>query len=118
RGLAAGGQILLRGRRAGLPGQRTFYERGEGHPPIRIRTTLDESGREALGLKISHLLRGPLPVTLSVARNAQGAQSLSMQADLTQAQLIFGNMGWTKPPGRRATMEFDVSQAEDGSTDL
>ena len=74
--------------------------------------------REALGLKISHLLHGPLPVTLSVARNAQGAQSLSMQADLTQAQLIFGNMGWTKPPGRRATMQFDVAQAEDGSTDL
>jgi hypothetical protein len=41
-----------------------------------------------------------------------------MQADLTQAQLIFGNMGWTKPQGRAATMQFDIVQGQDGSTDL
>jgi len=116
--LDARGQILIKGLPAELAWQRSFYEPDERQPPIRISTTLDENAREALGLKISHLLRGPLPVTLSVARNAQGAQALSMQADLTQAQLIFGNMGWTKPPGRRATMQFDVAQAEDGSTDL
>ena len=116
--LDARGQILIKGLPAELAWQRIFYEPEERQPPIRISTTLDENAREALGLKISHLLHGPLPVTLSVVRNAQGAQSLSMQADLTQAQLIFGNMGWTKPPGRRATMQFDVAQAEDGSTDL
>jgi hypothetical protein len=116
--LDARGQILIKGLPAELAWQRIFYEPEERQPPIRISTTLDENAREGLGLKISHLLRGPLPVTLSVSRNAQGAQSLSMQADLTQAQLIFGNMGWTKPPGRRATMQFDVAHGEDGSTNL
>ena len=116
--LDARGQILIKGVPAELAWQRIFYEPDDRQPPIRISATLDENAREALGLKISHLLHGPLPVTLSVARNAQGAQSLSMQADLTQAQLIFGNMGWTKPAGRRATLQFDVAQAEDGSTDL
>jgi hypothetical protein len=116
--LDARGQILIKGVPAELAWQRIFYEPEERQPPVRISATLDEPARETLGLKISHLLKGPLPVTLSVARNAQGAQSLSMQADLTQAQLIFGNMGWTKPKGRAATMQFDIVQGEDGSTDL
>ena len=112
------GQILIKGVPAELAWQRIFYEPDERQPPIRVSATLDESAREALGLKISHLVHGPLPVTLSITRNADGAQALSMQADLTQAQLIFGNMGWTKPPGRSATLQFDVLPAEDGSIDL
>ncbi len=116
--LDARGQILIKGVPADLAWQRIFYEPEERQPPIRISATLDENARETLGLKISHLLHGPLPVTLSVARNAQGAQALSMQADLTQAQLIFGNMGWTKPAGRRASMQFEIVRGEDGSTNL
>ena len=116
--LDARGQILIKGVPAELAWQRIFYEPDDRQPPIRISATLDEPAREALGLKISHLLKGPLPVTLSVARNAEGAQSLSMQADLTPAQLVFGNMGWTKPQGRSASLQFDIVQYEDGSTDL
>jgi hypothetical protein len=116
--LDARGQILIKGVPAELAWQRIFYEPDERQPPIRISATLDEPAREALGLKISHLLKGPLPVTLSVARNAEGAQSLSMQADLTPTQLVFGNMGWTKPQGRSASLQFDIVQFEDGSTDL
>ena len=37
---------------------------------------------------------------------------------LTPAQLVFGNMGWTKPQGRSASLQFDIVQFEDGSTDL
>jgi hypothetical protein len=116
--LDARGQILIKGVPAELVWQRIFYEPEERQPPIRISATLDEPSREALGLKISHLVKGPLPVTLSVARNAEGAQSLSMQADLTPVQLVFGNMGWTKPQGRSASLQFDIVQFEDGSTDL
>jgi hypothetical protein len=116
--LDARGQILIKGVAAELAWQRIFHEPDDRQPPIRISATLDEPAREALGLKISHLLKGPLPVTLSVARTAEGAQSLSMQADLTPAQLVFGNMGWTKPQGRSASLQFDIVQYEDGSTDL
>lgn len=116
--LDARGDILIKGVPAELAWQRIFYEPEERQPPIRISATLDENARETLGLKISHLVRGPLPVTLLIARGADGTQALSMQADLTQAQLIFGNMGWTKAPGRSATVQFDIVQAEDGSVDL
>ena len=114
----AKGDILIKGVPANLVWQRIFDEPDERQPPIRITTTLDEDAREALGLKVSHLVRGPLPVALSIMRDAKGTEAMSMQADLTNAQLIFGNMGWTKPPGRRAAMQFDVARAEDGSTDL
>jgi hypothetical protein len=43
---------------------------------------------------------------------------LSLQADLTGARLMFGDMGWTKPAGRAATVDFDVLKHEDGSIDL
>lgn len=116
--LDARGQILIKGVPAELAWQRIFYEPEDRQPPIRISATLDETARETLGLKMSHLLKGPLPVTLSVARNAEGVQGLSMQADLTPTQLVFGNMGWTKPQGRSASLQFDIVQFEDGSTDL
>ena len=117
-GAEAKGDILIKGVPAQLAWQRIFDVPDDRQPPIRVTATLDEDAREKLGLKVSHLVQGPLPVALSIVRNAQGAQALSMQADLTQARLIFGNMGWTKPAGRSATMQFDVAPAEDGSTDL
>jgi hypothetical protein len=43
---------------------------------------------------------------------------MSMQADLTDAELILGNMGWTKPKGRAANIEFDILNHPDGSTEL
>jgi hypothetical protein len=116
--LDARGDIMIKGVPAQLSWQRIFDQPEDSQPPIKISATLDESAREALGLKVSHLVRGAVPVVLSVARHPDGTQSLSMQADLTQAQLIFGNMGWTKPQGRAASVLFDVVKAEDGSTDL
>jgi hypothetical protein len=116
--LDAHGGILVKGVPAQLSWQRIFNEPNDRQPPIKISATLDESAREALGLKVSHLVQGAVPVTLLVARHTDGTQNLSMQADLTQAQLVFGNMGWTKPPGRSATVQFDVAKAEDGSTEL
>ena len=112
------GGILIKGVPAELSWQRIFDQPDENQPPIKVSATLDEPAREVLGLKVSHLVRGPVPTTISIARNAGGVQGLSMQADLTQAQLVFGNMGWTKAPGRAATAQFNVVQAVDGSTDL
>ena len=41
-----------------------------------------------------------------------------MRADLTDARLLFGSMGWTKPVGHTANVQFDIVPKEDGSTDL
>jgi hypothetical protein len=80
--------------------------------------SLDEASRDKLGIKVNHLVRGPTPVTLSISGVGEGAHSMSMQADLTNAKLLFSSMGWTKPVGHTATVQFDVVPKEDGSTDL
>jgi hypothetical protein len=118
RAVEAAGQITINGVPAELSWQRVFHQPEESQPPVRINAILDEATREKLGLKLSHLVQGALPVTLAVARDGKGGQALSMQADLTNARLVFGNMGWTKPVGRQATLSFDVAPAADGSTDL
>lgn len=112
------GPILIKGVPADLTWQRIFSEPEENQPPVLISAVLDQNQRETLGLKVNHLVQGPIPVELSIKRDSQGAQSLSMQGDLTGTRLIFGNMGWTKPAGRAASVQFDVAQGADGSTDL
>ncbi|MGI8724311.1 MAG: AsmA-like C-terminal domain-containing protein [Methyloceanibacter sp.] len=114
----AKGDIIIKGVPAQLAWQRIFYTPEEQQPPIKVMALLDEAARDKLGIKINHLVRGPLPTTLSMTNNAQGEQTISMQADLTSAELIFGSMGWTKAKGRAASVQFDVAQTEDGSTEL
>jgi hypothetical protein len=81
-----------------------------------VTANLDEASREKLGIKVNHLVHGQTPVTMTIAD--LGKRAMSMQADLTDARLLFGSIGWTKPAGRTASIQFDVVLKEDGSTDL
>jgi hypothetical protein len=114
----AKGEISIKGVPAELTWQRIFYAPNERQPPIRVTAQLDEASREKLGIKVNHLVHGPTPVTMTIARLGPDAPPMNMQADLTNARLIFGGMGWTKPVGRAATIQFDVVPKDDGSTDL
>jgi hypothetical protein len=114
----AKGPISIKGVPAEVAWQRIFYTPDERQPPIRLTANLDAAAREMLGIKVNHLVKGVTPVTLSLGGLGQAASAMSMQADLTDATLLFGSMGWTKPAGRAASIQFDVVQNEDGSTDL
>ena len=115
----AKGPIQIKGIPAELAWQRLFYTSDDRQPPIRVMATLDEAAREKLGFKVNHLVKGPTPVTLSISGLGEGTTpAMSLTADLTNAKLLFGSMGWTKPAGRTANLQFDVAQEEDGSTTL
>ncbi|MBC8012770.1 MAG: AsmA-like C-terminal domain-containing protein [Methyloceanibacter sp.] len=115
----AKGEISIKGVPAELAWQRIFHAPDESQPPIRITARLDAASRDKLGMKINHLVQGPTPITLQIARLGEGApQTMSMQADLTEAQLLFSGLGWTKPIGRAATIQLDIVPKADGSTDL
>ncbi len=115
----AKGAIEIKGVPAEIAWQRIFYAANDRQPPIRVTANLDEAAREKLGFKVNHLVKGPTPVTLSVTGLGEGtAPNMSLSADLTGARLLFGSMGWTKPTGRTANIQFDVARAEDGSTEL
>ncbi len=117
-GVEARGDLRVQGVPAEVFWQRVFYAPDDRQPPIRVTATLDEATREQLGLKLNHLIKGPTPVTLSIASLGQADQTVNLQADLTEARLLFDNVGWTKPAGRAASVQFDLELKEDGSTDL
>ncbi len=117
-GVTAKGEIKIKEVPAEIYWQRVFYAPADQQPPVRVSATLDEALRDKLGIKVNHLVKGPTPLTLSVTGLGQATQSMSMEADLTNAQLLFGSMGWTKPAGKAAQVSFDVAKHEDGSTDL
>lgn len=122
-GVSASGEITIKGVQANIHWQRIFYAPDEEQPPIAVSATLDEALREQLGIKVNHLVKGPTPLTLFVkglqpGTDEPGSGNLSMEADLTNAQLLFGSMGWTKPAGQEAKISFDVVKNADGSTDL
>jgi AsmA-like C-terminal region/Protein of unknown function len=117
-GVEARGEVHIKGIPAELSWQRIFDAPSAQQPPITVSATLDEAMREKLGIKVNHLVQGPTPVTLSITGLGQPTQAMSMTADLTNARLLFGSMGWTKPPGQTANIGFDIAQSADGSTDL
>ena len=114
----AKGIIQIKGVPAELVWQRIFDAPNDRQPPIRVTANLDEEAREKLGFKVNHLVKGTTPVTLSVTGLGEASPNMSLNADLTDAQLLFGSMGWTKPAGRRANIQFDVAQKDDGTTEL
>lgn len=117
-GVEVKGPVQIKGIPAELSWQRVFYAKDDRQPPITVTATLDEATREKLGFKVNHLVKGPTPVTLSIAGLGQTAPAMSFSADLTNAKLLFAAMGWTKPAGRAANLTFEMAQQEDGSTTL
>lgn len=122
-GVSASGDITIKDVPAKLHWQRVFYAPGDQQPPIAVSATLDEALREQLGIKVNHLVKGPTPLTLFVKGVGQDVsqpdtENLRVEADLTNAQLLFGSMGWTKPAGQEAKVSLDVVKKPDGATDL
>ncbi len=116
-GLEAIGAISVKGVPAELSFQRIFSAAEAEQPPIQITARLDAATREQLGMKVNHLVQGPTPVTLRIAKlGPETPAAMNVEADLTEAQLLFGGLGWTKPSGRAATLHLDIVPQEDGST--
>jgi AsmA-like protein/uncharacterized protein DUF3971 len=116
--VTATGDIEIKGVPAEIYWRRVFRAANDQQPPIQVSAILDAETREKLGIKVNHLVKGRTPVTLSVTGLGQGTQAMSMEADLTNTQLLFGSMGWTKPVGQTAKISFDVARSEDGATEL
>jgi len=117
--LEARGEISIKGVPAELSWRRIFHAPDAQQTPVQVTARLDAAAREQLGLKINHLIQGPTPVTLSIPRlGPETPTVMTLEADLTEAKLLFGGLGWTKPPGRVATVELDIVPKEDGSTVL
>ncbi len=105
-GLEAKGEISIKGVPAELSWQRIFHAPDEQQTPIQVTARLDAASREQLGIKVNHLLQGPTRSRYGSRRlGAEKPTPMALEADLTEAQLLFGGLGWTKPAGRAATLQ-------------
>ncbi|KAB2847515.1 MAG: AsmA-like C-terminal region-containing protein, partial [Hyphomicrobiaceae bacterium] len=112
------GEILLNGVPAKLAWQRRLDAGPEEQQPLKIIARLDNADRETLGLAVNDMISGDVPVVVTVKRDANGKTLTSVQADLGGAELFLETLPWQKPPGRAASLRFDVARGKDGRTEL
>lgn len=122
-GVSASGNVTIKDVPASVRWQRLFYSPDNEQPPISVTAILDAESRDRLGIEVNDIVKGSMPVTLYLSGLNKGTgqpdtSKMTMVGDLTNAELRFHALGWTKPPGQDAKLSFVVSKQPDGSTDL
>lgn len=115
--LHAEGDVLVRGVPVNAEWHRIFGAPDEKQPGLRLRASLDEQDRKDLGLDINHVVRGEVPLAMTITRR-DGVRRARFEADLTGAELFFINVASRKPPGESALLSFDITEDADGRTVL
>ncbi len=115
--LNAKGDVLVNGVPVDVDWHRIFGAPDRLQPGLRLRASLDAKDRDDLGLDVNHVVRGTVPLALTVKQH-DGERRVSVEADLTNAELFFINVASRKPPGESALLTFDVAEDESGRTVL
>lgn len=116
--LEAKGDLLIAGVNTRLAWQRIFGGAEDQQPPLRLTASLDNSDRTQLGLDINHIIQGELPIEVLVSRDQRNEPQVRVRADLTNADMTLQTLAWRKPPGRSASMQFDVAKGTKHKTEL
>lgn len=116
--LDAKGDLLVNGIPAKIEGSRLLSPGAGEQPPVKIRATLDDTDRNQLGLDINDLVRGAVPVELSLGKGAGPDPVVKLHADLTSAELMLDPVGWKKAVGRRAVVDADIAAGKTHKTEL
>lgn len=115
----AKGDLLVNGVPAKVVGQHLLTgAAGAEQPPFKITANLDEADRNQLGLDINDLVRGVIPVDITLKKGAGSEPVVSLKADLTDAELNIEAVSWRKSQGRRATLEADIASGRNYKTEL
>jgi len=115
--LNAQGDLLVKGVPVNVDWHRIFGAPQDKQPGLRLRAELDEQDREDLGLDVNHVVRGTVPVALTIMQR-QDRHQVRVEADLTNTELFFVSVASRKPPGQNATLTFNVDEDENGRTKL
>ncbi|MGO9486808.1 MAG: hypothetical protein ACLPX9_19915, partial [Rhodomicrobium sp.] len=116
--ISANGDIKVNSVPVSLIWQRIYDAPPERQPTLRLASVLNEKARDDLGLNINHIVKGDLPIALAVAMQPDGPPKFFMEANLTNTDVFLTAIGWRKPPGQKAALNFDVSLRPDNSVAL
>ncbi len=114
----ARGQMLINGVLAKLGWQRIFDAPVDKQPPLRLTATLDNTDRNQLGLDVNDSVQGEVPIELTVEPGENAESIVRLHGDLTNADLLLEGVAWRKPPGRSATIQFDIARGKTHKTEL
>ncbi|MGD9667933.1 MAG: AsmA-like C-terminal region-containing protein [Hyphomicrobiaceae bacterium] len=115
----AKGEAIVRGVLARISWQHIFEASPERQPPLRITATLDNTDRRQLGIDLSHMVTGEMPVDMQVVQGvAPGERKIHVRADLSSADITLAPIAWRKPPGRTAFAEFDIAAVAQNKYEL
>lgn len=115
----AKGEAIVRGVLARISWQHIFEASPERQPPLRITATLDNTDRRQLGIDLSHIVTGEIPIDMQVVQGAApGERKIHVRADLSGADVSLSPIAWRKAPGRSAFAEFDIAPAAQNKYEL
>lgn len=112
------GEALLDGVLARLGWRYAFAGGPADVQGFRLQARLGNSERAQLGLQLGDLINGDVDVDLTVRPGDDDGQVIRIAADLTAAELQLSDLAWSKPPGQRAELKFDIGKRRDGNVML
>jgi hypothetical protein len=114
-GLDADGSVRLNA----LPATIQWTEDFSGARPLptrlAVQATLDDEHREAFGVPLAKMVRGPMGARLVVEGHGGDVRRATLDVDLTTAEMGFGGDGWSKPVGEEAMARFRLEIGRDGA---
>ncbi|MEQ1669623.1 MAG: AsmA-like C-terminal region-containing protein [Hyphomicrobium sp.] len=116
--LDAKGDLLVNGVPGKIVGQRIFGVEGDQQPPMKVTANLDDADRNQLGLDINDIVRGVVPVEVSLQKAGRPEPVIKLKADLTNAEVVLEPVAWRKPAGKQAFVEADIANGKTHKTEL
>ncbi|NQX79810.1 MAG: hypothetical protein HRT83_04570 [Hyphomicrobiaceae bacterium] len=90
--------------------------------PFTLDASFDDADRNALGLHVNHLIKGPIQVSATVpslkADLDSYRQKINFRVDLTSATLNIASLSWKKPIGHKAIVDLSVTTNKRGEWKL
>jgi len=95
---------------------RKNYFREDGPSSIAFAGTIDSSTADLFGLSSRRYLRGPVVFSADAIGDLGAFQSVAVEADLTDAAMSIGSLGWRKIAGAPASASANIVMSDDGFT--
>src|SRR6476620_7057124 len=95
----------------GQPASLDYRKANEGDADIRLQATLDDAGRQRLGIDLGTAVTGAIPIKV-VGKIGDTESRVGIEADLTSLRLDNILPGWVKVPGKSGKATFNVVKKE------
>ena len=117
--IGARGGVVIKGIPVKLNWQHIFGKKSRQQPPMRLSAVLGKRSRKKIGLsKANDYIKGDIPVIATIIAGDSKAKTVQVRADLTNARISNTPIGWSKPPGMAAVLQFDIAKNKAHYVDL